>query len=174
MKALDTTQLFDFYKDTVPSSMRIYGESFFGNRSPIDEKSFSKKELNVLREAALAAEERGESVIGYGDFGEKDPWASGFDHIKSAVFDLGGSLANTLGMANISRDEAGNLIITDMYDFGATAEFQAQSIEDGTMPTLLEAFLEAGPIGPLNLIGNKMLPKGKGRPVRISIPKKKK
>jgi len=174
-KAPEHTDFFyEAYKNTVPSSIRMFGESFFGDMSPINEEHFSKKELKLLREVAEDAESRGKSEIGYGDYKEEKPWASGFDHIKSAIFDPGGSMANTLGMADISRDEEGNLVITDMYDFAASAEFQEQSIKDGTMPSLLDAFVEAGPIGPLNLIGNKMLPKGEGRPIKIKLPKRKK
>ena len=162
--------LFKAYKEVVPASMRLFGESIFGERGDIDASKFSDTELKILEEAALAAEERGESVIGYGDFGEADPWASGWDQIKSAVFDKGGSMANTIGMARIGRDETGALEVTDMYDWGATEEEQAKAKADGTYPSLMQAFMEGGPMGPLNRIGNDMFPKGKGRNVKIRLP----
>lgn len=158
------------YREYIPASARAFSSVVAGEQSPITEQFFTPAEIEVLRYAAEQAAARGSNQIGYGDYGARDPYGSGLRHLRSALFDRAGSVANTLGMARVERDPTGNFVITDRYDFAATPEQMAQYQGVRGFGRLMVDALPYGPMGVLNAIGNYVAPEGKGRPVYIQIP----
>lgn len=162
------------YREYVPASARAYISALTGQRTPITEKFFTPTELEILRQTAERASERQTNQIGYGDYGAQDPYAQGAGHLRSALFDRGGSLANTLGMARVDRDPSGQFVITDRYDFGATPEQMQQYRGAGGLLQLLRGAIPYGPMGVLNALGNYVAPQGEGRAVEIRLPPSRK
>lgn len=158
------------YREYVPASVRAYISMLAGQRSPITEKFFTPSELEILQQAAERASERKTNQIGYSDYGARNPYAQGAEHLRSALFDRGGSLANTLGMARVDRDPSGQYVITDRYDFAATPEQMQQYRGISGLAQLLKGAIPYGPMGALNALGNYMAPEGEGRPVEIRLP----
>jgi hypothetical protein len=158
------------YREYVPASARAFISTLTGQRSPITEGFFTPSELDVLRRAAEQASARQSNQIRYGDYGERDPYSEGPRHLRSALFDRGGSLANTLGMARVERAPSGEFVITDRYDFAATPQQMEQFSGVGGLARLLAESLPYGPMGALNALGNYVAPAGEGRPVEIRLP----
>jgi hypothetical protein len=126
--------------------------------------------LAILQRAAERASARKTNQIGYSDYGERDPYAQGAGHLRSALFDKGGSLANTLGMARVDRGNSGQYVITDRYDFAATPQqMEPARSSVGGLARLFLGAIPYGPMGVLNALGNYMAPQGEGRPVRIVL-----
>lgn len=163
------TRGFD-YREMVPASVRAFASLLTGQKGPITEEFFTPSELQVLQNAANQASARRTNQIGYADYGASDPYAQGLSQLRSALFDKGGSLANTLGMARVDRDPSGRFVITDEYDFGATPEQMARYSGARGFMSLLGGAIPYGPMGVLNAIGNYVAPEGMGRPVRITVP----
>lgn len=157
------------YRELIPASVRAFSSVILGQRGPITESFFTPSELDILRDAAARASARGSNQIRYGDYGEADPYGMGARHLRSALTDAGGSLANTLGMARVDRDPSGALTITDRYDFAATPDQMAQYQGIGGFGRLIFNALPHGPMGVLNAIGNYVAPEGEGRPVNIRL-----
>jgi hypothetical protein len=149
----------------VPAAARTFVGTVLGDRRPITEQSFTPQELEILRSAI---DKRGASgVIGYGDYGEKNPWSSGSSAVLSALSDPAHSMAFTLGMANVETAPDGSHIVSDNYDFGASRD-EAQRY--GALESLLQGLSSNGLLGLGNALGNMFVPKGEGRPVRIVLP----
>jgi len=163
------TRRFD-YREMVPASARAFVSLLTGQKGPITEEFFTPSELQILQNAANQASARRTNQIGYGDYGESDPYADGLSRVRSALFDKGGSLANTLGMARVERDPSGRFVIIDEYDFGATPEEMAPYSGARGFMRLLGGAVPYGPMGFLNALGNYFAPEGMGRPVRITLP----
>ena len=158
------------YREYIPASARAMTSTVLGSREPITEQFFTPAELEVLRHAAEQAAARRSNQIRYGDYGERDPYGQGGRHLRSALFDRAGSMANTLGMARVERDPSGGFIITDQYDFGASPEQMAQYQGVRGFGRLIQGALPYGPMGVLNAVGNFVAPEGSGRPVTVRIP----
>src|SRR5262245_33528845 len=102
-----------------PPAARLFAQTLFGDRSPITAEHFTPEELGRLRAIGEAALAKGQKSFGYGDYGERNPWAEGTRGAINALTDPNQSLAFTLGMANVGRDPSGNLVIRDRYHFAA-------------------------------------------------------
>ena len=128
-------------------------------------------ELKRLQNAVEKARSEGRSAIGYGDYGEKEPWADGTRAALNAVTDPGASMAFTLGTARF-HEEDDAIVITDDYDFNATRETVNRRIQElGYGGAILDGLARNGLLGVGNVIGNMVLPEGRGRKVTIRMPK---
>jgi hypothetical protein len=156
----------------VPPAARAFGSTLMGNREPITEGFFTPAELEILRRTSEnRLGDRSKAVIGYGDYGEKDPWADGSQAVFNALTDPAHSLAFTLGMAKAAREPDGSIVITDKYDFNANrGKVDKVIAEKGRLGALASAFADNGLLGVGNALGNMAMPEGEGRDVRIRIP----
>lgn len=146
--------------------------TLLGDQRPITEQDFGPAELKVLEQAVRKAEKAGRRYIGYGDYGEADPWAEGSGAVYNALTQLPASLAFTLGMAKFKRAPDGSIEITDQYDFGAPKAEADQQIakHGGILGALSYGMQNNGLLGVGNVIGNVVAPQGSGRPVKITLP----
>lgn len=131
---------------------------------------------------------KGEKYMGYGDYapngGEKSwkdviPFGgaeTGNATIAHALTDKASSLSFTLGMARVTKEPDGTIVIRDKYDFSASKK-KVQDLKDqGTWAILskvAEGYLHNGLLGVGNVVGNLVAPDKGGRDVVIRIPPKK-
>jgi hypothetical protein len=150
-----------------PTAGRTFLETVQGKRDPITESSFSKDELEVLRQ--LANKDRG--AVRYKDYDAlaQQLRSKGREADSTAsLFSLGsplGNVRNTLGQFTYKLDSNGNLVVEDAYDFNPPGA-PGQTREARTA--------DYGTFGPYNMIreyAGEKVPPGKGRPVRVNLGK---
>lgn len=155
-----------------PPALRLYAQTLAGDRSKITEDAFKPDELERLRGTAETALGKGKSYFGYGDYGEKEPFAQGTHAVYQALTDPAHSLAFTLGMANVKRNEDGSVAIKDRYHFSAKPE-KVQKLRDRPVElikVLMEGLKNNGLLGVGNVLGNLAVPQTQGRDVEIKFP----
>lgn len=154
-----------------PPALRLFAQTLAGDRSTIDASHFKTEELAALKKVGEAALAKGKSSFGYGDYGEKEPWAEGNRGFYNALTDPAQSLAFTLGMANVKRGDDGSVLINDRYHWTASPKEvdKHRSVNDMVRMLMMGA-RDNGLLGIGNVIGNYMAPQGQGRQVRIKIP----
>lgn len=158
-----------------PPAARAFLSTILGDHSPITEKFFNPNELDILRNTAETQLSKGKNVIGYGDYGEKDPFAEGSQAAMHALTDLPHSLAFTLGMARVKKEEDGTIVINDKYDFAVNKEKSDALKAKGSWEVLKMlgyGMIDNGLLGVGNVIGNLLAPENGGRDVEIRIPPK--
>lgn len=172
-----------------PPALRAFATTLAGDRSTITEDFFTPDELNILRNAAEKAfqkvEKHGgvvpkdeytgnknEVYMGYGDYGEKDPWSSGTKGVIDALTDPAKSLSFTLGMAKVRREADGSFLITDKYQFDARKSTMEKMHWYQKALAIVQGAAQNGLLGVGNVIGNLVLPEGSpdARKVEIRIP----
>lgn len=157
----------------IPSAVRLFADTVTGNTEDIDESYFTQPELNNLYGVADRQLAKGNNVIGYGDYGEKDPWAEGTQAVINTLTDPAQSLAFSLGMAKVRKEDDGTIVIDDNYHWAASKEKVDALKKEGATAIarkLFEGAVDNGLLGPLNVIGNLAAPSGHGRKVSIRIP----
>ena len=108
----------------LPSSYRLYLRSLAGITDPVDESFFKDSELDMIRKKVGRSEiskEVGDenyllpkNTIGYGYRDGKDL------SVSRALTDDETNIDMTIGKANYTKDEDGNYILKDKYDFSGT------------------------------------------------------
>lgn len=150
-----------------PTAGRTFLETVQGNRDPITESSFSRDELEVLRQ--LASKNKG--AVRYKDYDAlaQELRSKGKEADSTAsLFSLGsplGNVRNTLGQFTYKLDPKGNLVLEDAYDFNPPGA-PGQTREARTA--------DYGTFGPYNMIreyAGEKVPPGKGRPVHVNLGK---
>lgn len=142
--------------DLLPTPARLYLETLAaGKREPITEADFSPQEIDAIQSLIAGAREPGS--VHYSDYGKDQPGLMGLLSPK-------GRVANSLGQFNYQQTPEGT-VVTDNYDFNPM--FKNES-------PLLNVMSGLGTAGfsPLHLLGEYLVPPGKGRQVRIKLPKK--
>lgn len=117
----------EFYKEVVPTNVRAYVKAAVGDNSPIDNSFFTKKELDVLKMAAIDAQQNGSSE---GFFGEDERKQINYHNYKgkgsspqkfSDFFTPAGRMVSTIGGATL-KNEGRETILTDVYDFNGSSD----------------------------------------------------
>jgi hypothetical protein len=142
--------------DLLPTPAKLYLESVVGGkREPITEADFSPEELAEMQKLIGG---RAQGGITYADY---NPAAQ---PRMAGLLTPAGRVATSLGQFNYQADPQGT-VITDEYDFNPT--YKDESL-------LLKALSILGSAGfsGLHMLGEHALPAGKGRPVKIRLPKR--
>lgn len=172
-------------KKVVPVNIRQFAGAAFGDTSPLTENDLWASDIEAIKNAVNNTKEPG--VIGYGDYGTPDKydpsdWQGGskdgigpFGALIKSYTDPKFRMETTLGMANYNVDPAGNVIVSDRYNFGASPEQINAEIakRGGKMKALSSSYSEAGFEGLMNALGNMFVaPEGNtGAPVNINLGK---
>ena len=163
---------------TPPIAARAFVDTVVGNKGKITESFFQPEELEALREVAETQLNKGKKTIGYGQYGEggteeKVFLQNGTEAALTALTDLRSSLAFTLGMANVRREEDGTIVITDKYRWAAPkAKVDAHRGFVAASKLLTQGLVQNGLLGVGNVIGNFVADQDSGRTVEIRIPPK--
>lgn len=160
---------------TPPPALRAFVTTMAGDKTQITEAFFTPEEREVLRDTAEKSLSKGERTIGYGGYGEKDPWSTGTKGALDALTDLRKSLAFTLGMASVRKEPDGTIVIRDRYDWNAKPEVveRVKQSRWETLKMLGQGFVQNGLLGFGNVLGNLAVGgAGGGRDVEIRIPPK--
>jgi hypothetical protein len=142
----------------LPTPAKLYVESVLqGKREPITEADFSQDELAALKELIAAAPGGGVTYDTYGKVSASPANAAGMPGLLAAK----GRVANSLGQFDYASDPEGTTV-TDSYAFSPVYK---------NLPAIANVAAALGTVGysPLHLLGEHMLPQGKGRPVRIRL-----
>ena len=125
----------------IPLNMRAFLGDIFGMGSDINENSLTKAEREELRKVVQRAQSSGKDRIEYIDYGTQGEKGSQYADVGGGgsavdffgkVADPSYSLKTTLGQAKISRDEKGNTIVTDKYNFNdSDGEFSVLGLIKG-------------------------------------------
>jgi hypothetical protein len=167
------------YSAAAPPALRMFASTLTGDRSKITEQHFSPEELDILRETSEKALAKGKNYFGYGDYGkgkeyEKNFLEDGSQAMMGALSDKRSSLAFTLGMARVKREDDGTIVINDKYHWAAKKEeVDKHRNIMGAASLLMRGMQEHGLLGVGNVIGNFIAPSDDGRDVEIRIPPKR-
>ncbi len=110
----------------IPTNVRQFVYDLFGGTETLTEKDLKKSEREALKEAALRAQSQGKQAIEYADYGTQQKGESQYADVGgggnaldfvSRVFDPEYSMKTTIGQARIEKDDDGNTIIVDRYNF---------------------------------------------------------
>lgn len=140
----------------LPTPAKLYLDSVVsGKKEPITEADFSPEELAAIRKMIGNKAQGG---ITYADYDASSQPG------LSSLLSPAGRVANSLGQFNYQADPEG-ATVTDDYDFNPV--FKDESL-------LLKALsiLGTGGFSGLHMLGEEKLPPGKGRPVKIRLPKR--
>lgn len=154
-----------------PTSGRTLLETVQGKRDPITEGNFSPEELAVMKEMiALKGGDAGD--IQYGDYQALAKVMRARGKIPASttpsLFSMSDSLGNvqtTLGRFKYGRDDKGNLVVRDTYDFNPPQD--PNSLQE-------QRTAEYGAMGPYSLIreyAGEKIPPGRGREININLGK---
>ena len=142
--------------DLLPTPAKLYLESVIGGkRDPITEADFTPEELMEMQKLIGDRQQGG---ISYADYGTAaQPRLAG-------LLTPAGRVATALGQFNYQTGPEG-ATITDEYDFNPT--FKDESLMHKAM-----SILGSGGFTGAHLLGEYMLPPGKGRKVNVRIPRR--
>jgi len=146
--------LLDDILGNVPTPVRLYYESVLrGKKDPITEGDFSDSELMAMRQLVGTNNAGGTS---YDNYKESDQ--PGIPGLLSPM----GRVANSLGQFDYKADPEG-ITISDNYDFNPVYG------EDSMLLKLMQV-VKTGGFSALHMLGENVLPEGKGRKVKIRLP----
>lgn len=172
-KVTGVNKLIDFVAQRLPAqrfptNARTFLETVQGNREPITEGNFSPEELATLRELiALRGGDAGD--IQYRDYQalgkimrERGQLPTTLSPGLGSMADSIGNIQTTLGRFKYSRDENGNLIAHDTYDFNPPQEGANQ--ESNSIYNVI-------PYKAIRNYAGQKIPPGYGRQVKINLGK---
>lgn len=159
----------------LPSDMRIFGQTLFGNREPISERDFSDEELANIRAAIVANQQRTGAAsrgnVGYADYPKEEEIGPGHAPIQ-----------NTLGRFNYRVLPDGRTVVTDRYDFLNDERAPSVLAYERMSPTrravmaplnMIIKMLQLRPVDAMGELGNAFIGR-EGRDVKINLPPVKK
>jgi len=153
-----------------PAALKAMASTALGDSSVIDEKFFSSAEMGAIKTAVRKAVAEKTNQIGYGDYGEKAPWAEGTAGALNVLTDPAASVAFTLGMAKVTRIDDETFLIEDDYDYNAKPDVvEKAKRERGVSQMLMDGLVGNGLLGVGNVVGNLIAPEGQGRKVAITV-----
>tara|TARA_R110000824_G_scaffold167194_1_gene344019 strand:+ start:2863 stop:3900 length:1038 start_codon:yes stop_codon:yes gene_type:complete len=110
----------------VPTNVRQLVYDVFGGEETITEKDLKTSEIKALQSAVKSAQKRGSSAIEYKDYGTQREGESQYTDVgaagsnKSILSKLGDSsysMKTLIGQGGITKNEKGETIILDSYNF---------------------------------------------------------
>ena len=115
----------------LPAQVRTFAETVAGNRDPITEKNFSKKETQQMRDAIARSRERQSKIVEFENSrGRKGYYDETVDYKDYGADKLrqmdskrdysplpSDAARNTLGRFKYEKTPEGRLVATDSYDF---------------------------------------------------------
>jgi|TARA_R100000479_G_scaffold149622_2_gene85190 LysM repeat protein len=110
----------------VPTNIRQLVYDVFGGENTLTEKDLKTSEIDALRSAVKSAQKRGSSAIEYEDYGTQEEGGNQYSDVsavgsnKSFLSKLGDasySMKTLIGQGGITKNEKGETIILDRYNF---------------------------------------------------------
>ena len=142
----------------LPTPAKLYWDSIVGGKKdPITESDFSPEELSAMRQM-IERQKKAQGGITYADYATSDQPG------LSSLLSPAGRVANSLGQFTYQNDPEGTSI-ADNYDFNPM--FKDLPLSEQVM-NFLGTFGWSG----LHRAGEDILPPGKGRNVKIRLPKR--
>jgi hypothetical protein len=176
-KVTGINRLVDFVAQKIPpkwfgTSGRTFLETVQGSREPITEQNYTPAELDAIRELIQVSENPGQ--VQYGDYRRLGKQMQSRGELpvslSPSLFSMGDSLGTaqtTLGRFKYSRDNQGNLIVIDTYDFNTPM------VPGSTQEARTGDYGVLGPYGLIRDYAGEKIPPGYGRDVRINLGNKK-
>ena len=157
----------------LPSNVRQFLYDLSGGTDSFTEKDLKSNERAALKNVVRTAKKRKSSVIEYEDYETTDRGnqyadvGGGGSSILSKVSDPAYSLKTLIGQAQITKDEQGNTLIVDQYNFNnAAKEFDLFGFSKGVAKSGFSLYKQARNIGKYFGSGE-----GEGSPVVINLGK---
>ena len=164
----------------VPANMRFFASDILGIDTPATNKNFTSNQLSIMRDTALNALDNdklkdNKTYIDYENYpsGESDVsyQDKGVMSLASKMLDDEFQMRTTIGGANVTVDEEGDIILTDKFNFN-----DAQDINDleDVKNALIDILGTDGAYNKLRKIGTYMGSSyGKGAPIELNLGKYK-
>ncbi len=160
----------------IPTNVRQFVYDLFGGSETLTEQDLKEEEKEALRKAALRAQSQGKKAIEYADYGTQVEGQNQYADVGGGggaldfvtkVFDPEYSMKTTVGQARIEKDNEGNTIIVDRYNFN-------DSDDKFSFTGLMSGIKRAGfnPYAQLRNIARELgSGEGEGSEVRINLGK---
>tara|TARA_R100001377_G_C3138611_1_gene91875 strand:+ start:129 stop:668 length:540 start_codon:yes stop_codon:yes gene_type:complete len=160
----------------VPANMRFFASDILGIDTPGSNKNFTNNQLSLMRDTALnALEGKNTAKINYEDYpsGESDVsyQDKGVMSLASKMLDDEFQMRTTIGGANVTVNEEGDIILTDKFNFNNAEDIN--DLED-VKNALIDIFGTDGAYNKLRKIGTYAgSGYGKGAPIELNLGKYK-
>jgi len=183
---------------SLPTNAKVYIDSVIDKKEgPITDKDFTGEELNIIRDLVMAstvsrpaapgatAIPATPGAVNYNTYRkplETEPRMFGLPLNANAgigidaLFNRKSRIATTLGQFGYAVNPEGNIDVTDTYDFNAyTDGKRTTGTEYSQSNPAAKSVLALASLGvsPLAAYAQEQIPEGRGRPVRVTIPKER-
>lgn len=160
----------------LPTNVRQFVYDLFGGTETLTEKNISSEEKKSLTEAVQRATRQNKSSLEYADYNTQAEGESQYADVGGGgdafnflvkLFDPSYSMKTTVGQARIEKDEKGNTIIVDRYNFNdANDKFSFTGLVAGIKKAGFNPYAQLRNVG--RQLGSGA---GEGSEVRINLGK---
>ena len=151
----------------VPANLRFLAADIVGMDSPAGNKKFTDEGINVLREAAINALDKGKSSMTYEDYPEG--YMDFNQNTLAKMANKNFQMRTTVGSANLRIDENGDIILTDQFNFNDAKDIK--SLKEAKN-AVLDIFGEKGLYKKIRKFSTYAgSEEGKGAPIELNLGK---
>jgi len=155
----------------IPANARFFTTDILGIDTPADNSYFTENQLNILRDSATGALDKGKNSMTYEDYpsGKSDVsyQEKGIMELANKMFDDEFQMRTTIGAANLTIDANGDIILTDRFNFN-----DAQDVRDlnDAKNAIFDILGSKGAYKKIRKIGTYAgSGEGKGAPIEINL-----
>ena len=155
----------------IPANVRFFTTDVLGIDTPADNTYFTEDQIQILKDSATSALDKGKKSMTYEDYpsGKSDIsyQEKGIMELANKMMDDEFQMRTTIGAANLTIDANGDIILTDRFNFN-----DAQDIKDleDAKNAIFDIFGTDGAYKKIRKVGTYAgSGEGKGAPIEINL-----
>ena len=155
----------------IPANARFFTTDILGIDTPADNSYFTENQLNILRDSATDALDKGKNSMTYEDYpsGKSDIsyQSEGILGLANKMFEDEFQMRTTIGAANLTIDANGDIILTDRFNFNDAKD--VRDLEDAKN-AIFDILGSDGAYKKIRKVGTYAgSGEGKGAPIEINL-----
>jgi hypothetical protein len=155
----------------IPANVRFFTTDVLGIDTPADNTYFTEDQIQILKDSATSALDKGKRSMTYEDYpsGKSDVsyQDKGIMELANKMMDDEFQMRTTIGAANLTIDANGDIILTDRFNFN-----DAQDVKDleDAKNAIFDIFGTEGAYKKIRKVGTYAgSGEGKGAPIEINL-----
>ena len=155
----------------IPANVRFFTTDVLGIDTPADNTYFTEDQIQILKDSATSALDKGKKSMTYEDYpsGKSDVsyQDKGIMELANKMMDDEFQMRTTIGAANLTIDANGDIILTDRFNFN-----DAQDVKDleDAKNAIFDIFGTDGAYKKIRKVGTYAgSGEGKGAPIEINL-----
>ena len=155
----------------IPANARFFTTDILGIDTPADNSYFTENQLDILRNSATDALDKGKNSMTYEDYpsGKSDIsyQSEGILGLANKMFEDEFQMRTTIGAANLTIDANGDIILTDRFNFNDAKD--VRDLEDAKN-AILDIFGTDGAYKKIRKVGTYAgSGEGFGAPIELNL-----